>query len=294
MPQLDRLLSVMVSNRAEALRLVENELASLVKDGATVPVDQAGAWGHAAARTAARDRAAGCAAPSRRRSARGVPVSEWRRRVQRPCVERERQVDGRDHAGVNGGTPAHRRRRSPRRRCRPPDSIDGGGPCRSAAARPRRAIAGGRGSHRACGDRQPAPTARGAGRVGSAPSVRRAADSSPARRDGAARRRATARRSDAHAHAATSIMPERNRTEYAETNDTDFAYEIPGLARFRANVFRERKGAGAVLRVIPAKVVSAEELGISSEVQALCQLTKGPRAGHWADRARANRRRCAR
>src|SRR5687768_3975060 len=38
MPQLDRLLSVMVSNRAEALRLVENELASLVKDGAAVPL----------------------------------------------------------------------------------------------------------------------------------------------------------------------------------------------------------------------------------------------------------------
>jgi len=71
------------------------------------------------------------------------------------------------------------------------------------------------------------------------------------------------------------IMPERNRGEYAETNDTDFAYEIPGLARFRANAFRERKGAGAVLRVIPAKVVSAEALGITTEVQALCQLTKG-------------------
>ena len=38
MPQLDRLLSVMVSNRAEALRLVENELASLVKDGTAVPL----------------------------------------------------------------------------------------------------------------------------------------------------------------------------------------------------------------------------------------------------------------
>jgi len=71
------------------------------------------------------------------------------------------------------------------------------------------------------------------------------------------------------------IMPERNRSEYSETNDTDFAYEISGLARFRANAFRERKGAGAVLRVIPAKVVSAEELGITTEVQALCHLTKG-------------------
>src|SRR6185437_13465404 len=38
MPQLDRLLSVMLSNRAESLRLAENELASLVKDGTTVPL----------------------------------------------------------------------------------------------------------------------------------------------------------------------------------------------------------------------------------------------------------------
>jgi hypothetical protein len=79
------------------------------------------------------------------------------------------------------------------------------------------------------------------------------------------------------------IMPERNRTEYAETNDSDFAYEIPGLARFRANAFRERKGPAAVLRVIPAKVVSTEELGISSEVQALCQLTKGLVLGNTYD-----------
>ena len=72
-----------------------------------------------------------------------------------------------------------------------------------------------------------------------------------------------------------AIMPDRNKAEYRESNDTDFAYEIAGLARFRANALRERKGAAAVLRVIPAKVVTAEELGITSEVQALCQLTKG-------------------
>ncbi|MFN2604054.1 MAG: type IV pilus twitching motility protein PilT [Gemmatimonadaceae bacterium] len=71
------------------------------------------------------------------------------------------------------------------------------------------------------------------------------------------------------------IMPERNRSEYREVNDTDFAYEIPGLARFRANAFRDHKGAGGVFRVIPAKVATVEDLGITPEVQNLCFLTKG-------------------
>ncbi|MDQ3698364.1 MAG: type IV pilus twitching motility protein PilT [Gemmatimonadota bacterium] len=72
-----------------------------------------------------------------------------------------------------------------------------------------------------------------------------------------------------------SIMPERNRAEFAQLNDTDFAHEMPGLARFRCNVLRDRMGPGAVCRVIPATVVSVEELGISADVQKLCQLTKG-------------------
>ncbi len=72
-----------------------------------------------------------------------------------------------------------------------------------------------------------------------------------------------------------SIMPERNKKEFADTNDTDFAYEILDLARFRANVLRDRKGPAAVFRVIPTTVQTAEELGISEEVQKLCFLTKG-------------------
>jgi twitching motility protein PilT len=72
-----------------------------------------------------------------------------------------------------------------------------------------------------------------------------------------------------------SIMPERNKKEFAETNDTDFAYEIIDLARFRANVMRERKGPGAVFRVIPTKILTVEELGVSEDVQKLCFLTKG-------------------
>jgi twitching motility protein PilT len=72
-----------------------------------------------------------------------------------------------------------------------------------------------------------------------------------------------------------AIMPERNRQEYAELNDTDFAYEITGVARFRCNALRDRKGAGAVARVIPATVVTADQLGLSNEVQQLCYLSKG-------------------
>src|SRR5437588_4276785 len=72
-----------------------------------------------------------------------------------------------------------------------------------------------------------------------------------------------------------SVMPERNRGEWKETGDSDFAYEIGGLARFRVNAARDRKGPIAVFRVIPAKVVSVEQLGISKEVQQLCYLTKG-------------------
>jgi twitching motility protein PilT len=71
------------------------------------------------------------------------------------------------------------------------------------------------------------------------------------------------------------IMPPENKAEFEERNDTDFAYEIAGLARFRANVFRDRHGAGAVFRVIPSKILTAEALGLSPHILGLCQLTKG-------------------
>jgi len=73
----------------------------------------------------------------------------------------------------------------------------------------------------------------------------------------------------------TSIMPERNRVEYAETNDTDYAYELEGVARFRANALKDRNGPAAVFRQIPAQVVSVEQMGITAEVQKLCYLNKG-------------------
>ena len=72
-----------------------------------------------------------------------------------------------------------------------------------------------------------------------------------------------------------SIMPERNQDEFAARSDTDFAYEIPGLARFRCNVFMDRKGMGAVFRIIPSKILTAEQLGLSKAIMDLCSLSKG-------------------
>src|SRR5256714_1289286 len=72
-----------------------------------------------------------------------------------------------------------------------------------------------------------------------------------------------------------AVMLEQNRSEFKELNDTDFAHEIVGLARFRGNALRDRKGSGAVFRAIPAAVVTVEQMGLSQEVQRLCHLTKG-------------------
>jgi twitching motility protein PilT len=71
------------------------------------------------------------------------------------------------------------------------------------------------------------------------------------------------------------IMPTKNREEFARRHDTDFAYEIDGLARFRANVFLDRKGRGGVFRVIPSKILTAEDLGLSQYILQLCKLNKG-------------------
>ncbi|HLM00302.1 MAG TPA: type IV pilus twitching motility protein PilT, partial [Pyrinomonadaceae bacterium] len=73
----------------------------------------------------------------------------------------------------------------------------------------------------------------------------------------------------------TSIMPAKNQEEFAQRNDSDFAYEIPDLARFRANIFMDRKGMGGVFRIIPTKILTAEQLGLSPAIMHLCELSKG-------------------
>jgi twitching motility protein PilT len=71
------------------------------------------------------------------------------------------------------------------------------------------------------------------------------------------------------------IAPERNHDEFKRRHDTDFAYEIRGLARFRCNFFMDRKGMGGVFRVIPSTIITAEEMGLSREILQLCHLPKG-------------------
>jgi twitching motility protein PilT len=71
------------------------------------------------------------------------------------------------------------------------------------------------------------------------------------------------------------IMPERNRREFLKQNDTDFAYEIDGVGRFRVNIFRDKNGAGAVLRHIPSKILTAEQLHLPPAITKFCDLNKG-------------------
>jgi twitching motility protein PilT len=71
------------------------------------------------------------------------------------------------------------------------------------------------------------------------------------------------------------IFTAKGTEDFEAKNDADFAYEVPGLARFRVNVFRDRKGVGAVLRQIPIEIISAEKLGLPKAVIDLCYLSKG-------------------
>ncbi len=71
------------------------------------------------------------------------------------------------------------------------------------------------------------------------------------------------------------ILPPRNREEFEKTHDSDFAYELPGKARFRANLFVDLRGMGAVMRVIPSKILTVDDLNLPKELLSLCHLPKG-------------------
>jgi twitching motility protein PilT len=71
------------------------------------------------------------------------------------------------------------------------------------------------------------------------------------------------------------IVPPRNREEFERTHDSDFAYELPGKARFRANLFVDLRGMGAVMRVIPSKILTVDDLNLPKELLSLCHLPKG-------------------
>ena len=63
--------------------------------------------------------------------------------------------------------------------------------------------------------------------------------------------------------------------EYESARDLDFAHAIPGVARFRANYLAQENGAAAVFRIVPERVVSAEDLGLPPAIAALADLAKG-------------------
>ncbi len=71
------------------------------------------------------------------------------------------------------------------------------------------------------------------------------------------------------------ITPEDKIKTFEETGDLDFSYEIVGLARYRANYFRQKNGIGAVFREIPSEILSAEQLGLPPVVSQLAQLPRG-------------------
>jgi twitching motility protein PilT len=71
------------------------------------------------------------------------------------------------------------------------------------------------------------------------------------------------------------ICPPKNLKEFESDSDTDFAYDVPGLARFRCNYFMDRTGMGAVFRQIPTKIPTMEQLGLPREIVDLCWLSKG-------------------
>jgi twitching motility protein PilT len=72
-----------------------------------------------------------------------------------------------------------------------------------------------------------------------------------------------------------SIMSDEARGVFEEKRDADCAYEIPGVSRFRVNVFEDRHGVGTVIRTIPVSIMTAEQLSLTQAVLDLCFLSKG-------------------
>jgi len=268
MAQLDRFLSAMVSNRAESIQFAENSVASLIKDGTARPItaqpltapQMLALLREIAPPDAAKQLAAGAGATFQYSTADG------------PFTARVVVEDGKWSATI---TPDERvTERAAARAAAAPSPADG---TAALSAAPRSGaisvLEERRASAKAEMDRLLRQLVeKGASdlhlRVGEPPILRNSGEMVRMSDRGAIE-------NDELEMMLQSIMPERNRKEYADSNDTDYAYEIEGVARFRANALRDRKGAAAVFRVIPATVVTVDQMGISQEVRNLCYLTKG-------------------
>jgi len=71
------------------------------------------------------------------------------------------------------------------------------------------------------------------------------------------------------------ILTEEQKAHFEANNDLDFAYEVPGLARFRGNMLMTYRGVAAVFRIIPAKILSADQLKLPDGVRKMTLFKKG-------------------
>lgn len=71
------------------------------------------------------------------------------------------------------------------------------------------------------------------------------------------------------------IMNDKQRKDYEEFLETDFSFEVPGVSRFRVNAFNHNRGAGAVFRTIPSKVLTMDQLGLGQVFKNLADIPRG-------------------
>lgn len=71
------------------------------------------------------------------------------------------------------------------------------------------------------------------------------------------------------------IMNDKQRKDFEEFLETDFSFEVPGVARFRVNAFNQNRGAGAVFRTIPSKVLTMDELGMGDVFRRITDAPRG-------------------
>jgi len=71
------------------------------------------------------------------------------------------------------------------------------------------------------------------------------------------------------------IMNDGQRKFYEENKEIDFSFEVPGLARFRVNAFLHNRGAGAVMRTIPSKILSLEDLKAPEIFKSIADYPRG-------------------
>ncbi len=71
------------------------------------------------------------------------------------------------------------------------------------------------------------------------------------------------------------IMNDKQRKDFEEFLETDFSFEVPGVARFRVNAFNHNRGAGAVFRTIPSKVLTMEDLGMGDTFKKMADVPRG-------------------